>query len=296
MVWFRRLRPVKLPEELPANDRAIAETEFRYFMEGLWWLLDRNCFCVNPVSGRLRSSNKLLQLTVAARVGWNLPPTIFSHNPEKIRAFFHEHQESGVVYKPFHPYVWHHEDGRVEATHTAVVRASDLDDSAGLHLCPGIYQKRIAKRSELRVTVFGGKFFAVEITPKGGRWASVDWRDDYQAVQYRRVDLDPAVKELCQRLMDHLGIVFGCFDIAIDEEGKAWFLEVNEMGQFLWLDLAIPDLAIMQHFACFLAGRGNPDVMARADDLPPPVEVLREESFYEFSREKGFSIRRSPRN
>ena len=32
------------------------------------------------------------------------------------------------------------------------------------------------------------------------------------------------------------GIACGSFDFAIDNQDRWWFLEVNEGGQFLWLD------------------------------------------------------------
>ncbi|MEI4861446.1 hypothetical protein Q8G41_28045, partial [Klebsiella pneumoniae] len=48
------------------------------------------------------------------------------------------------------------------------------------------------------------------------------------------------------------GISFGSFDFAIDEEGRWWYLEVNEGGQFLWLDEFNEDAHLQEKFLSFL--------------------------------------------
>jgi hypothetical protein len=48
------------------------------------------------------------------------------------------------------------------------------------------------------------------------------------------------------------GIAYGSFDFAVDEQGRWWFLEVNEGGQFLWLDSGNDTIHIQEKFLAFL--------------------------------------------
>ena len=40
----------------------------------------------------------------------------------------------------------------------------------------------------------------------------------------------------CTELLARLGLVFGCFDFVVTPEGRAVFLEVNQAGQFLFVE------------------------------------------------------------
>jgi hypothetical protein len=57
-------------------------------------------------------------------------------------------------------------------------------------------------------------------------------------------------------VMAHLGITYGAFDFVVDEDGGWTFLEVNSMGQYLWLeqDLGLPISAALAD----LLHRGRP--------------------------------------
>ena len=44
--------------------------------------------------------------------------------------------------------------------------------------------------------------------------------------------------ELCQRLREKLGLIFGCIDLVVTPDGEYVFLEINEMGQFLFVEQA----------------------------------------------------------
>ena len=48
------------------------------------------------------------------------------------------------------------------------------------------------------------------------------------------------------------GISYGSFDFAVDGDGQWWFLEVNEGGQFLWLDAFNCNLHVQEKFLAFL--------------------------------------------
>jgi hypothetical protein len=57
--------------------------------------------------------------------------------------------------------------------------------------------------------------------------------------------------------MARAGIVFGCFDFIVTPSGETCFLEVNPMGQFLWLELHLPELPLLDAMCAFLVS-GDP--------------------------------------
>jgi hypothetical protein len=43
-------------------------------------------------------------------------------------------------------------------------------------------------------------------------------------------------------------------DFAVDHSGHWWFLEINESGQFLWIDQMLPNAGVFEDFLAFLTG------------------------------------------
>ena len=67
--------------------------------------------------------------------------------------------------------------------------------------------------------------------------------------------LPRAVEERCIALMRKLGLAFGCIDLIVTPEGEDVFLEVNEMGQFLWVEHSEPRSELLRCFATLLLHR-----------------------------------------
>jgi hypothetical protein len=88
--------------------------------------------------------------------------------------------------------------------------------------------------------------------------ARLDWRAAGGRIRVEPDRLPPAVEEGCLRLMESLGILFGAFDFIVTPEGEHVFLEVNPAGQFLWVEEANPELALLAPFVDFLLSR-RPD-------------------------------------
>jgi hypothetical protein len=89
--------------------------------------------------------------------------------------------------------------------------------------------------------------------PKG----SLDWRQDagQGLVVVNAIDTPPQIEQAVLDFARKAGITFGSFDFAVDATGKWWFLEINEEGQFLWLDEFNPAMRIQEKFLAFLTSR-----------------------------------------
>ena len=108
-----------------------------------------------------------------------------------------------------------------------------------ISLCPMIYQQYTHKAYELRVVMFGASYIAARINSQEHEETSVDWRKETIAGKEVSISREYLPKDLidkCKVLMNLLGIHFGVFDFIVTPEKEYVFLEVNEMGQWLYLE------------------------------------------------------------
>src|SRR5439155_6611870 len=130
----------------------------------------------------------------------------------------------------------------------------DLADPDTLAHCPGIFQEFVEKAYELRVTIFGRTCIAARISEQD----EVDWRTTYK-MKLQPYELPDAVRAKLVEFMHELGLVMGSLDLIVTKAGEYVFLEVNEQGQFLWVEEMSPDrIPMLAPFARFLAGDDQP--------------------------------------
>jgi glutathione synthase/RimK-type ligase-like ATP-grasp enzyme len=249
-VWNRRPQAPKPKPGLP-EDQAFLAGEWRSFHENLiaTALQWAPSFWVNAPAAARNAENKLLQLVAARKVGLAFPETVMGNDTEAVRRLA---QRGRIVFKAFRPYAWQENGGR--STVTTILDSGNLPDAQVIELCPGIYQHYVEKVADIRVTVAGSRLLAAKLQKRSGD-AYIDWRthvfeQDFLAEQ---VTLPAALEQRIHALMASLGLVFGCLDFVIDSNGVHHFLEINQAGQFLFLEDLLPDIGILRMMASFLA-------------------------------------------
>jgi hypothetical protein len=253
-VWLRRSREELGPANLHPADQSFAAAQCRRFRASLLGILSDRIMaagglCVNPYSSFQLAESKLWQHHLAARAGLDMPKSVYTNDPGKIRRFLEE-RGGRIVFKPFSGETW--SDGeKCFGYYTNAIAAEDLVDDDLLQAVPGIYQELVPKAYELRVTVFGGRAFAGKINSQQTKRGQLDWRRSYEDLTIEPCELPEAVLEPCLELMRRLGIVFGCFDFIVTPEGRHVFLEVNPAGQFLFVE-QYSGLPIVDAFCEFL--------------------------------------------
>jgi hypothetical protein len=232
-VWVRRPGVMWGPSKLHEADREFADLQCRISREGLLSVLAPDAFWVNPPGSSARLRSKLFQHEQAVRVGMHLPDTAYTNDPEVIRGFIRKY--GGVVYKAYHPMIWQEAEASW-GTFTIAPSEEDLVADHVLQAVPGIYQAMLPKAFELRVTIMGRHVFAAKILSQETQAGRIDWRLAWSEIKMERVSLDSEVTRKCLALMERLGIVFGCLDFIVTPEGEHVFLEVNQMGQFAFVE------------------------------------------------------------
>lgn len=106
------------------------------------------------------------------------------------------------------------------------------------------------------MTVVGTRVFAASIHACSEA-ARVDWRADYDALDYAAVEPPEPVTAGMLAFLKYFGLSFGAFDFVITPDQKWIMLECNPAGAYGWLEEAL-DLPITSALA---------DLLARGDRL-----------------------------
>lgn len=222
-VWHRRRFLPPVSARLPISDRQYFEREWTEMIAGVFASLDSAWFVNDPA--RHSAAMKPLQLRLAEKLGLRIPETLVTNDPVAAAAFVDRHGQR-VVHKtlaaPRHRFLaakqW---------------SASDRDALDGLVLAPTIFQEMVTDCRELRITVIGDQLFAAEFRPAVGL---IDGRLDLET-PYRPHTLPRDLSRRLLALVRQLGLVFSTLDMKLTDDGEYVFLELNPMGQYLYIEI-----------------------------------------------------------
>lgn len=295
VVWIRRPEPPVPNPKTSEADQKFAGLEYRAFYHSIAYLLEGlPVWCINKYSAARMMVQKSVELQIARRCGLKIPDTLMSNNPGAVRTFLQRGARS--VCKGFTPHVWQ-KNGytSVAITETFELTSDKLPSDEVLTYAPAIYQELIPKEYDIRMVLMGNRVYsyALKNTKK-----ALDWRQDagFGHVSAELVPTPPDVEKGVLEFARQSGVCFGSLDFGVDAQGQWWFLEINEQGQFLWLDQFNPSLKIMGKFCAFITapeGSTAPledredlfpqlkeyeDLLAR-EEVPPPIRPTKEDPF-----------------
>ncbi|UWQ46864.1 MvdC/MvdD family ATP grasp protein [Leisingera aquaemixtae] len=255
--WNRRIiKEHYASEELCDADRVISASQSKIFINGILPFLDQSCRCINKIYAAERAECKPFQLMMAKRAGFTVPSTVISNDPSLIQHFL-EHSAGRTLAKPFSPTVWKGED-KDYVTRSAIVRLDDLPADVLVEASPMIFQQYVEKSYEVRLTCFGDYPVAVKLNSQKTEASKVDWRAVSPAnLGVERIEVPEVVRVACSNLLRSLDLSFGCIDLVVTPSGEWVFLEINQMGQFLWIEEVNPEIPMLDLFVQLLMG-GEP--------------------------------------
>jgi glutathione synthase/RimK-type ligase-like ATP-grasp enzyme len=274
VVWWRRARRPYLPKTLVhADDYKFVLRENTLFYESFTYNLAPNAWWVNTKEAAHRANFKLLQLKIASECGMIIPTTLCSNDPQEIREFLVKYNENGVIYKPLCSNFWFEYD-QIKVAYTTRITLKDLPNAQLLQASPGIFQKEVKKKYELRVTCFGDYIVAAKLDSQVHPDGIIDWRAIRNKMLVEPYTLPTKMEEKIRKFMHNLGIVFGSFDFIVTHEDEYIFLEVNEQGQFLWIEEYNPHFKMLDIFVNFIQHRGI-DFQWNAENVMHDIEQYR---------------------
>ena len=270
VIWIRRLeQPVGNPKVAEA-DKKFAEAEYRSFHHAVAYVLETlPVWVINKFSASRFINNKSVQLQFARSCGLRVPKALMSNSPKGVKDFL-DHNRNRTISKGFTPHVWQRQgDGGVEVTETFELTRDQLPPEEVLTYAPGIYQDMVVKEFDIRTVLMGERVYSYALH---NPLKALDWRTDV-GMGNIEVEIVPTPSDVERGIVAFAkksGLCFGSIDFAVDMQGNWWFLEINERGQFLWLDQFNPKIKMQEKFCAFItAPEGSTQPLEEREGLFP---------------------------
>lgn len=230
-VYLRRRSLPEFDIDLPYV--GFVQSEWKLFLRNLW-TLHTNAFWISHPDAIERASDKMLQLRASRDLGFAIPETIMTNSHDAVKRLYE--RQSNLIYKAFNSGEINRKSGEVIYTSALDKHLISDEHADEFQICPGIYQPRIDKAYEVRVTVIGSAVFAARIASQESSRTSLDWRRYEDGnILHEAYELEPPVARRCVALVQQFGLEFGAIDLIKSDAGYT-FLEINSNGQWAWIE------------------------------------------------------------
>jgi hypothetical protein len=235
--WWRRPgRPEVSPQIADPLLRGYAEEECYRVVQDTCNALDL-AWLPGTFEAIRAADNKQRQLGLAAELGFEIPPTLITNDPEEFLAFHRRYGGQIIDKLPSTVLPASQLTGHELMRYTQPVTTRDVGYARRLRHSPVLFQPNIAKQFELRITVVNDQVLAAEIHSQATRRTQLDWRHyDWDHTPYRAHALPDDIRRRCIALTRRLGLAFGAIDMIVTPEGNYVFLEINPNGQWRWIE------------------------------------------------------------
>ncbi|MEV0649950.1 MvdC/MvdD family ATP grasp protein [Phytomonospora sp. NPDC050363] len=232
-IYYRRPSPFVLAKTMTPIERSWAQKETRAGVGGLLMALGGAHWINHPHHNT--AATKPMQMIAAGDAGLATPRSIITNNPAHAAAFIHS-CPNGAIYKTLtgSPHLPGY------GIYTSDVTGAGLAELAGVAQAAHLFQERLRKAFEVRLTVIGETMFAARIdvdaaSPTG----HLDWRSDYPALSYTLIDTPPDIAERVRAMLDALHLRFAAIDFIVTPGDHRWVLvDVNPNGQWGFVEEA----------------------------------------------------------
>ncbi|MFE1176843.1 MvdC/MvdD family ATP grasp protein [Streptomyces sp. NPDC058773] len=238
-VYWNRPRLFEFPE-LSESDAHWARGAARIGFGGV--LTSLRAHWMNHPTRASAAEFKPQQLRVARLAGLPTPRTLITNSADEVRSFA-DGIGGPVITKPLGtPYISH-----TNGSETMYTREVDLSSLDGVDQTAHLFQERVIKDYEVRLICVGGACHSVKIKTHSEA-AAIDWRADYDSLEYEPIDPPDAVTVGVRSYMARMSLTYAAFDFIVQPNGEWTFLEANPSGQWAWLDCPeIPLASAISH-------------------------------------------------
>lgn len=237
VIWYRKPEKPKAhpaltdPSAIDCSEKEYGEllrSFFGFFPRAKW---------VNDYWQMQKYGIKANQMWIAKEVGLTVPETVLTNDITVVQELGSRHAE--IITKSIY-YAGFGWGGKQYGCFTYVLSPDELGGltSEDLAYSPAMFQQRITKAQELRVTVIGDVVIACEIQTQPNTLENIDWRiDNIEEVPHKLVELPEVIGSRLKKMLSIMGLNFGAFDLIVDETGTYYFIEVNPNGQYYWVEI-----------------------------------------------------------
>lgn len=272
VIWIRRLEPPVGNPKVAEADKKFAEMEYRSFHDAVAYFLETlPVRVINRFSASRLIKNKSVQLQIARNCGLRIPRALMSNSPKGVKDFL-DNNGNRTICKSFTPHLWQPQsESGAAVTETFELTRDQLPGDEVLTYAPAIFQEMVVKQIDIRSVLMGERVYSYALR---NPMKALDWRSD-AGMGNLEVEIVPTPSDVERgivALAKKSGICFGSIDFAVDMHGNWWFLEINERGQFLWLDQFNPKIKMQEKFCAFItAPEGSTQPLEEREELFPSL-------------------------
>jgi glutathione synthase/RimK-type ligase-like ATP-grasp enzyme len=224
-------------QNIEENDFKFAQREVLELLRSLWRMIDEELWLNHPKYLML-ANNKIDQLRKAVEIGFNIPDTCISTDHNTIKKFYDDFNGDIIIKAVKHGF--YKGKSSVKIAPTQKVRKEFIDKNNQYAKVPAMFQERIEKEYDIRVTVIGKDIYATAIHSQDYEETKVDWsamdiREDINLIHSRH-ELPERLNQKCLDITNKFNLNFSAIDLIYSKDKKYYFLEMNPNGQWGWIE------------------------------------------------------------
>jgi hypothetical protein len=243
-IWYRRADwAAKLPTDMEAQWRRGCVAESKALLLGM--MAAAPCFVMDSPDLVRTRGHKPFQQRLARELGLATPRTLMTNDPEQAREFIAS-CPGGAIAKMLSAFPVYDEHGEEQVVFTTSLTNEHLDKLDGLRFSPMVFQEKLQKRLELRITAIGSRLFTAAVDSQSVAGAEVDWRERGVTLlrAWKSYTLPTEVERALHRYMERIGMQYSAIDIIVEPDGRHVFLEANPAGECFWLEYNAPNFPL----------------------------------------------------
>ena len=181
------------------------------------FLSNLKCNWISSPQAFIQSSDRAKQLTMAKAVGFNIPNTLITNDPDALLDFYDVNGKN-IIVKSVHNHSIEVK-GKMYSMYTRTITEQEISKIGDLIYVPYIFQEKLSRKFELRITVVGDQVFSAKL---GEDFILDGCDDDYHRylssdfpIQY--IKMSDSFNERCIKLIKSLDLKYGAIDFMVDK-------------------------------------------------------------------------------
>ncbi|HKB89131.1 MAG TPA: hypothetical protein VKC60_01310, partial [Opitutaceae bacterium] len=161
-IWYRRPKAITFSGAADKAEAQHAAAEYTAALEGFLALVPSEKW-INLPSRNVLAGHKPEQIRRAKNLGFLLPRTLITQDGSRLRKFWKECR-GNVIVKPLSSgYIERETPSEDSLIYTNQLKEEDLECDEEIARCPTLFQERISKTADIRITVVDNEIEAVEL-------------------------------------------------------------------------------------------------------------------------------------
>jgi len=236
-VYFRHPVKPSLNSNIFEEDLEFAEREVLETLRSLWRIINIKKW-INHPKFLWAANNKIEQLKVARKIGFNIPSTLITTIPDEIIQFYNKYNGDIIGKAVKHGFYKYRK--KVVIANTQKIDISFINNLSNYAKIPMIFQKNIRKMFDIRVTVIDNEVYATSIHSQAHKETRIDWRVwdliDNLDLLHKPIKLPHLLSDICIKITRKFNLRYSAIDLVQTPDNKYYFLELNPNGQWAWIE------------------------------------------------------------